>query len=121
MKITSKLEIATEKCSPEALHKAQIFLDNEVIRTCSPYIPHATGTLEGTAHNATFPGPHDTVPGSGVVTWKTPYAKRQYYENKGSDGLRGGHWFDRAKADHEKEWRDGVSKILGGDVHGGDH
>ena len=113
MKFTSKLEITTEKCSPELLHKAQVFLDSEVMRTCAPYVPYDSGTLEGSAE------PH-TVPGSGVVTWDTPYAKRQYYENKGSDGLRGGHWFDRAKADCADEWKDGVGKILGGE-HGSNH
>ena len=111
MKFDSQLKITTEKCSPEQTHRAQVFLDNEVIRTCSPYVPHDSGILEGSAENA-------TVPGSGVVTWDTQYAKRQYYENKGSDGLRGGHWFDRAKADRADEWKDGVGKILGGEDGG---
>lgn len=113
MKITSKLEVATEKCSPERLRKAQVFLDGEIMRTCAPYVPHLSGTLEGSAE------PH-TIPGSGIVTWKTDYAQRQYYENKGTDGLRGGRWFDRAKADHQGEWKDGIVEILGGE-NGSDH
>lgn len=108
MKLDSQLKITTKKCSPEQLHRAQVFLDSEVIRTCSPYVPHDSGILEGSAENA-------TVPGSGVVTWDTPYAAKQYYMKRSCKDLRGPYWFDRAKADHADDWKDGVQKILGGE------
>ncbi len=112
MKIHGELTIQTEKCSEKAVEKAQRFLDQEVIRTCAPYIPFDTGALESS-------GERSTKIGSGVVTWNTPYAKKQYYEG-GSKGLRGAKWFDRAKADHEEDWKSGVAEILGGE-NGGNH
>lgn len=110
MKINCELIIDTEKCSDAALNKAQRYLDQEVIRACSPYVPHDTGTLEGSAETS-------TEIGSGTVTWSTPYAAKQYYEGR-SNTVRGARWFDRAKADHEEEWEKGVGKILGGEKNG---
>lgn len=112
MKIHGELVIQTEKCSEKAVEKAQRFLDQEVIRTCAPYIPFDTGALESS-------GERSTKIGSGVVTWNTPYAKKQYYDGS-SKGLRGARWFDRAKADHEEDWKNGVAEILGGE-NGGNH
>ena len=107
MTIHGELVIHTDKCSEKALEKAQKYLDQEVIRTCAPYVPLDTGTLERS-------GKMSSDIGSGTVTWNTPYAKKQYYEGK-SKGLRGARWFDRAKADHAEDWQDGVAKILGGE------
>lgn len=110
MTIHGELVIHTGKCSEKALEKAQKYLDQEVIRTCAPYVPLDTGTLERS-------GKMSSDIGSGTVTWSTPYAKKQYYEGK-SKGLRGARWFDRAKADHAEDWQDGVAKILGGENDG---
>ena len=107
MTIHVELVIHTGKCSEKALEKAQKYLDQEVIRTCAPYVPLDTGTLERS-------GKMSSDIGSGTVTWNTPYAKKQYYEGS-SKGLRGERWFDRAKADHAEDWQDGVAKILGGE------
>lgn len=113
MKIHSKLEIHTDKCSPQLLRKAQIFLDNTVVKDCDPYVPFDRGILKDS-------GEDFTVPGSGIVTWDTPYAQKQYYEGK-SNGLRGARWLDRAKADRKEKWEKGVGKILGGDENGSNH
>lgn len=110
MTIHGELVIHTGKCSEKALEKAQKYLDQEVIRTCAPYVPLDTGTLERS-------GKMSSDIGSGTVTWNTPYAKKQYYEGS-SKGLRGARWFDRAKADHAEGWQDGVAKILGGENDG---
>lgn len=107
MTIHCELVIHTSKCSERALEKAQKYLDQEVIRTCAPYVPLDTGTLERS-------GKMSSDIGSGTVTWNTPYAKKQYYEGK-SKGLRGARWFDRAKSDHSEDWKDGVANILGGE------
>lgn len=113
MNLDCTLIIDTGKCNDAALKKAQRYLDQEVIRVCSPYVPHDTGTLEGSAETS-------TEIGSGTVTWSTPYAAKQYYEGK-SNSMRGARWFDRAKADHENEWKDGIAKILGGEGNGGNN
>lgn len=88
---------------------AQQVLDNLVLQTCAPYVPFDTGMLRdsGTIH---------TVIGSGVVQYKTPYARKQYYENKGGLGLRGKMWFERAKADHLAAWGRAVEDVTGGEV-----
>lgn len=88
---------------------AQQVLDNLVLQTCDPYVPFDTGMLRdsGTIH---------TVIGSGVVQYKTPYARKQYYENKGGEGLRGKMWLERAKADHLGEWAQVVADVSGGKV-----
>ena len=80
MTIHGELVIHTEKCSEKALEKAQKYLDQEVIRTCAPYVPLDTGTLEGS-------GKLSSDIGSGTVTWNTPYAQKQYYEGKSREDI----------------------------------
>lgn len=89
---------------------AQKFLDSEVLRTTSPYVPLRTGTLMKS-------GQLGTVPGAGEVVWNAPYAAHQYYntsESRPYDAQRGGMWFERSKADHKDEWLRGTKKIAGG-------
>lgn len=57
--------------------KGQQFFTHEVRRLSDPYVPFLTGVLKNTAT--------ETV---GSITYNTPYARRQYYENRGT-GLRG--------------------------------
>lgn len=83
----------------------QAYIDNEVISLSKPYIPHNTGALERSADGSEI--------GSGIVEYVAPYAKKQYYENKGN-GLRGKMWVDRMKADRFDEILDGAAKIAGG-------
>jgi hypothetical protein len=77
-------------------NKAQAMFDYEVLRQCEPYTPLLTGTLIAT-------GILGTVPGSGVVQWIAPYARRQYYSKRkpgsATGPLRGPYWFERLKAD----------------------
>lgn len=92
--------------------EAQKFLDSEVLRTTSPYVPFRTGALE---HS----GQLGTVIGTGEVIYNAPYAAAQYYntaETRSYDptGQRGGMWFERSKADHKGEWLRGTKKIAGG-------
>lgn len=74
-------------------------VDNEVIRECDPYVPHRIGTLrESAAEN--------TVIGSGRVVYKTPYARRLYYNPQYHFNYapqRGGMWFHRAMANGGRE------------------
>lgn len=68
----------------------QTFIDNEVLKRCSPYVPWDTGMLNrsGTMH---------TDIGSGKVVYNTPYARRWYYEPAKFHGAprRGNYWFHR--------------------------
>ena len=54
---------------------AQRFVDSEVLRRCTPYVPMDTGEL----------------------IYKTPYARRWYHEPARFDGrpMRGNYWFER--------------------------
>ncbi len=87
---------------------AQIALDNQILKDCDPYVPYLTGVLKGS-------GPIHTSIGSGIIVYKTPYARRWYYTHKGN-GMRGPYWFERAKADHRGEWCQVVAIASGGKV-----
>lgn len=70
--------------------EVQKFVDNEVLKRCTPYIPWDTGTLNRS-------GQLHTAIGSGKVVYNTPYARRWYYEPAKFQGAprRGNYWFDR--------------------------
>lgn len=92
-----------------SLNAAQNFIDSEVLRLCSPYLPFQTGAL----HDSGILG---TVIGSGWVIWSAPYAAPQFYntaDSRSYDPLRGGHWFPRMKADHGQRIIEGAKEIGG--------
>ena len=82
--------------------KGQRFFTHEVRRLSDPYVPFLTGVLKNTAT--------ETV---GSITYNTPYARRQYYENRGT-GLRGAHWTERMWADRGKEIISATAAYCGG-------
>lgn len=84
---------------------AQTYVDNEVIRLSDPYVPFKTGTMKNSARTASDIG-------SGVVRYKTPYVRYQYYGNNTANGLRGPRWFERMKADHLDDILEGVRKQI---------
>ena len=67
---------------------AQRFVDSEVLRRCTPYVPMDTGELIRS-------GLRETKIGGGEVIYKTPYARRWYHEPARFDGrpMRGSYWF----------------------------
>ncbi|MFT8889868.1 MAG: minor capsid protein [Ethanoligenens sp.] len=90
--------------------RAQKFLDSEVLRTTTPFVPIRTGALIKS-------GQLGTVIGSGQVTWNVPYARRLYYSQNyhfNDAPQRGGKWFERSKATNKPQWIAGVKKIAGG-------
>lgn len=92
-----------------SLNAAQNFIDSEVLRLSSPYVPFQTGML----HDSGIIG---TVIGSGWVNWVATYAASQYYNTADSrfyDARRGAHWFERMKADHGSQIIAGAKKIGG--------
>ena len=78
--------------------KVQKFIDSECIRHMDPYTPKRSGDLIKSAILG-------TVIGSGIIRQNIPYARSNYYGNKGrglqgtaNGGLRGKKWFERMKA-----------------------
>jgi len=103
--------------------RAQMFVDSEVLRLSSPYIPFQSGMLEKS-------GILGTTIGSGEVVWNAPYARYLYY-GKVMVGrapkvltarkltyhgapMRGAFWFERMKKDKGKQILDKVALIAGG-------
>lgn len=93
--------------------KVQKYIDSEVLRCSDPYIPFLTGKLKES-------GTTSTVVGSGMVHYNTPYARKNYYKNRGNgvqganrSGLRGRLWFERMKKDHLPHILKGVKRIAG--------
>lgn len=89
----------------------QKYIDSSVVRYCDKYVPMLTGTLKKAK---------GTVYGSGYVRYNEPYAKRQYYSNKGrgregmsNKGLRGRLWFERMKTAHKKTILSNAAKMAG--------
>lgn len=96
----------------KGFNRVQVYVDNEVLRRCDPYVPMDTGVLKKS-------GTLGTVVGSGEVVYNAPYARRQYYTNSGDgnhnqSGLRGSYWFERMKADHKREILEGAKNVVKG-------
>ncbi len=94
-------------CKPsleKSMMSAQEFMDSECVRKMNPYTPRLTGVL---IKSATL----GSIVGSGEVQQIVPYARRQYYENKG-DGVRGAKWFEVMKGAHLESIRKGAEKII---------
>lgn len=114
---------------------AQYALDNMVMTSMVPYMPHQTGTFINVTKAMSA-----ALAGSGTVVAAAPPMGRFLYEGKvmvdpetGSPWARPGakkvvtdkdltysnpkatpHWFDTAKAKHGKSWVKAVKKIAGG-------
>lgn len=86
--------------------KAQEFVDSECLRHMNPLTPRSSGVM---IKSATL----GTVVGSGKIEYLAPYARRQYYENRGK-GKRGRLWFEKMKAQHKDTIMKGAGKIAGG-------
>lgn len=89
--------------------RVQQFVDSETMRKSSPYVPFDTGML----HDSTI---RHTKVGSGEVVWRTPYARRMYYNpqyNFQGAPQRGAKWFERMKAQHKDEILRGAARMAG--------
>lgn len=94
--------------------RTQKYIDSETLKWTEMYMPKRTGTLVRS-------GIQGTVIGSGILEYKAPYARNQYYTNagrgidginavKGTKGLRGPYGFERMKADHKDDILKGIQK-----------
>ncbi len=104
-----ELQVLMAKRGLEAQGRVQKYIDSEVLRKCDPYVPMDSGELKqsGTRH---------TKIGSGNVRYRTPYARRLYYNpqyNFQGAPMRGAYWFERMKANHRDEILKGAAKIAG--------
>lgn len=86
----------------KAFNAAQEYVDSSVLRYCDPLVPMRTGVLKRS-------GILGTVIGSGEVKYIAPYAKKQYYKNRGK-GQRGKLWFERMKVSRMKNILKGAAK-----------
>lgn len=90
---------------------AQKWLDNEVLKDTTPYVPRVTGELERS-------GIAGTVIGFGRVVYNKPYARRQYYgyfeHSKQAHPMATRAWFQASKAVNRGKWVRGVKKLGGG-------
>lgn len=102
-----EIEFNTDKVSlrlKAVLEKRQMNLDSEVLKDSNFFVPLKEGTLQKS-------GIINTVLGSGLVQWKTDYARKQYYLG---EKLKTIHyrknpnaqpkWFEAAKVRHLKKW-----------------
>lgn len=90
--------------------EAQKYVDQTVLRKMDPLTPMRTGQMIQSATRGT------TI-GSGLITYDSPYARRQYYENQGGSPKHPQathHWFERMKAQYKEEIRKGVAQIASG-------
>lgn len=94
------------------LKEAQAALDTQVLKDSNHYIPKDTGNLEASGVRASDPG-------SGIVSWDTPYARNLYYNDRGAEFSTDtnpnarDHWFEAAKKQHKDDWRDVAAKAGG--------
>lgn len=95
--------------------RAQKFLDNEVLKDCSDYVPYRYGFLDSS-------GIRGTVIGSGKVVYNAPYARKCYYAgetvkfNTTYHKKATAQWFEKAKAVKCTSWKNGVNGILKGEI-----
>lgn len=82
--------------------QAQQFFTHEVRRLSDPYIPKLSGIMKDSA-----------IEQPKSITYPQPYARKQYYENKGN-GLRGSKWDQRMWADRGPEIVRAVANFTGG-------
>lgn len=97
---------------PHNIEKAQKYIDSEVLRRCDPYVPKDTGELIRS-------GIRETRLGSGKVKYRTPYARRWYYEPAHFQGApkRGNYWFERMKRNGgARAILQGAARITGGEA-----
>ena len=94
--------------------RVQKFIDSEVLRHVDKYVPMRSGFLKNCAKLA-------SVIGSGIIRYTAPYAKSNYYSNRGfgtqgtaQNGLRGRLWFERMKTACRDIIIEGAARMAGG-------
>lgn len=111
MKVTYNFD--QNKCQASFLASASLaqkWLDNEVIKDTDKYVPMLDGTLKDSAVR-------NSIIGSGIITYNTPYARRQYYslpkKSKSRHPLAVMRWFETSKGVNLSKWLQGAKKLGG--------
>lgn len=89
--------------------EVQQHIDSEVLRLSEPFIPKDTGELIKS-------GIINTQIGSGLVKYRTPYARRWYYLDADFQEApqRGNYWFERMKQQYKDAILAGAQKRANG-------
>lgn len=90
---------------------AQVKFTKEVAKECNNYIPYSTGRLKDMM----------VVIQPTKIIYNAPYARRQFYNNKGNGrggtvggGLRGKRWDKRCWIDHGDKIVKSIADFVGG-------
>ena len=86
--------------------QAQIKFTKEVAKNCNNYVPFQTGRLKDMMVNLS----------TDKITYKAPYAAKQYYTNKGGNNgaLRGKMWDKRMWSDKGDSIVQTIADFVGG-------
>lgn len=91
--------------------EGQVKFTKEVAKHCNNYVPFKSGRLKDMMVEIQ----------TSKVIYKAPYARKQYYTNKGNGkqgtalgGLRGKYWAKRAWIDHGDEIVKSIADFVGG-------
>jgi hypothetical protein len=91
--------------------RAQMWLDNEILKDTSRFVRRQSGDLE---HS----GIAGTVIGSGLIVYNEVYSRKKYYDythvSKQANPQASREWFEVSKAIHKRTWISGVKRIGGG-------
>lgn len=111
--INARIEIDVDEIMDKHQLKgqAQKYFTQECVKAINLYVPYKSGTLKDL----------DVTIGETSISYFAPYAKKQYYTNKGNGiggvnkgGLRGPHWDKRMWNDKQDEILDKVCSKVGG-------
>lgn len=94
-----------EKRGLEARGRVQQYIDTKVLEFCKPLVPKDNGDLIES-------GIINTQIGSGLVRYRTPYARRWYYMPAYFQEApeRGNYWFERMKVRHLNDILNGAKR-----------
>lgn len=95
------------KSTPDKIHKAQSYIDSEILRRSDPLVPFDTGMLKKS-------GITGTKIGTGVIEYTAPYAKKQYFKGRAT-GQRGRFWVKRMWVSEKPDILQNAQKIINGD------
>lgn len=86
--------------------QAQIKFTKEVAKQCNNYVPFLTGRLKDMSVELK----------TDKIIWSAPYAKKQYYLNKGGNrgALRGKYWDKRMWSDKGDKIVKSIAEFCGG-------
>ena len=110
MPVKVKVDIPKVQAKIQAtINSGMGLLANEILNDCNQYCKEQTGTLIASSYL------HSKL-NEGLLIWKTPYARRQYYEiqtaYKDMNPNASWKWCEVAKSRHGKEWGRKAQKIM---------